>query len=216
MTGRDRRGALALREPAPPPPNTASAAAPHWAGWAPRPKAFGSTRTPRHCAATPAPASFPARPTPRSWCAASSGTCCRAGRGRHVLAAPLELVAGLTFQDPYAFLNSWVVQTLRDMGVEALWQPINDITSPTGKNRERRPDKTRRRSTSPRHHGVRSRRQGHGIGLPGRAREAARQGHRQRRQARGTPEPRRGCGASASSVNWWATSAIFMGSVRVR
>jgi len=49
------------------------------------------------------------------------------------LYAPLELVAGLTVQGSYAFLDSWVVQTLRDMGVDASWQPINDITSPAGK-----------------------------------------------------------------------------------
>lgn len=49
------------------------------------------------------------------------------------LYAPLELVAGLSFRESYAFLDAWVVQNLRDMGVEASWQPINDITSPGGK-----------------------------------------------------------------------------------
>lgn len=49
------------------------------------------------------------------------------------LYAPLELVSGLTFRESYAFLDAWVVQTLRDMGVDATWQPINDIASPGGK-----------------------------------------------------------------------------------
>lgn len=49
------------------------------------------------------------------------------------LYAPLELVAGLSFRESYAFLDAWVVQALRDMGVEASWQPINDIASPGGK-----------------------------------------------------------------------------------
>lgn len=47
--------------------------------------------------------------------------------------APLELVSGLTFQESYAFLDAWVVQTLQGMGVDASWQPVNDITSPGGK-----------------------------------------------------------------------------------
>ncbi|HKI57811.1 MAG TPA: lipoate--protein ligase family protein [Trueperaceae bacterium] len=49
------------------------------------------------------------------------------------LYAPLDLVSGLTFQESYAFLDGWVVQTLRDMGVDATWQPVNDIASPGGK-----------------------------------------------------------------------------------
>lgn len=47
--------------------------------------------------------------------------------------APLELVSGLTYRESYAFLDAWVVRTLRAMGVDASWQPINDITSPEGK-----------------------------------------------------------------------------------
>ena len=49
------------------------------------------------------------------------------------LYAPLELVAGMSFRDSYAFLDGWVVQTLRDMGVDARWAPINDIVSSGGK-----------------------------------------------------------------------------------
>ena len=49
------------------------------------------------------------------------------------LYAPTELVAGMSFQDSYAFLDDWVVQALRGLGIEASYKPLNDITSPAGK-----------------------------------------------------------------------------------
>jgi lipoate-protein ligase A len=49
------------------------------------------------------------------------------------LYAPAELVSGMSFQDSYAFLDDWVVQALRGLGIEASYKPLNDITSPTGK-----------------------------------------------------------------------------------
>jgi lipoate-protein ligase A len=49
------------------------------------------------------------------------------------LYAPAELVSGMSFQDSYAFLDDWVVQSLRGLGIEASYKPLNDITSPTGK-----------------------------------------------------------------------------------
>ena len=49
------------------------------------------------------------------------------------LYAPAELVSGMSFQDSYAFLDDWVVQALRGLGVDASYKPLNDITSPTGK-----------------------------------------------------------------------------------
>jgi len=49
------------------------------------------------------------------------------------LYAPTELVAGMSFQESYAFLDDWVVQALRGIGVDASYQPLNDITSPAGK-----------------------------------------------------------------------------------
>ncbi|MFT4051129.1 MAG: biotin/lipoate A/B protein ligase family protein [Microbacterium sp.] len=49
------------------------------------------------------------------------------------LYAPASLVAGLTFADSYAFLDDWVLQALRSLGVEATYQPLNDIASPLGK-----------------------------------------------------------------------------------
>jgi lipoate-protein ligase A len=47
--------------------------------------------------------------------------------------APVELVAGMTFADSYAFFDEWAVQALQSLGIEASYQPLNDITSPAGK-----------------------------------------------------------------------------------
>ncbi|MGW9113436.1 lipoate--protein ligase family protein [Microbacterium sp. NPDC055683] len=49
------------------------------------------------------------------------------------LYVPASLVAGLTFADSYAFLDDWVLQALRGIGIEATYQPLNDIASPSGK-----------------------------------------------------------------------------------
>ena len=47
--------------------------------------------------------------------------------------APTELVQGMSFADSYAFLDDWVIVALKSLGIEASYQPLNDITSPTGK-----------------------------------------------------------------------------------
>jgi lipoate---protein ligase len=47
--------------------------------------------------------------------------------------APSDLVAGMSFQDSYAFLDDWVVQALRALDIDASYQPLNDIVSPSGK-----------------------------------------------------------------------------------
>lgn len=49
------------------------------------------------------------------------------------LYAPSALVSGMSFQDSYAFLDDWVVQALRSLGIDASYKPLNDITSPSGK-----------------------------------------------------------------------------------
>ena len=49
------------------------------------------------------------------------------------LYAPSDLVAGMSFQDSYAFLDDWVIQSLRALGIDASYKPLNDITSPAGK-----------------------------------------------------------------------------------
>ncbi|MCU1513457.1 MAG: lipoate--protein ligase [Microbacteriaceae bacterium] len=47
--------------------------------------------------------------------------------------APGDLVHGMTFADSYAFLDEWVIVALKSLGIDASYQPLNDITSPTGK-----------------------------------------------------------------------------------
>ena len=47
--------------------------------------------------------------------------------------APTDLVQGMTFADSYAFLDEWVITALKSLGIDAHYQPLNDITSPTGK-----------------------------------------------------------------------------------
>ncbi len=47
--------------------------------------------------------------------------------------APADLVQGMSFADSYAFLDEWVITALKSIGIEASYQPLNDITSPKGK-----------------------------------------------------------------------------------
>jgi lipoate-protein ligase A len=47
--------------------------------------------------------------------------------------APSELVEGMSFADSYAFLDEWVIIALRSLGIDAFYQPLNDITSSKGK-----------------------------------------------------------------------------------
>jgi lipoate-protein ligase A len=49
------------------------------------------------------------------------------------LYAPGELVQGMGFADSYAFLDEWVLEALRSLGIDAVYKPLNDITSPLGK-----------------------------------------------------------------------------------
>lgn len=49
------------------------------------------------------------------------------------LYVPGELVQGMSFADSYAYLDDWVLQGLRALGIEATYQPLNDIASPLGK-----------------------------------------------------------------------------------
>ncbi|WP_308467107.1 lipoate--protein ligase family protein [Rathayibacter soli] len=49
------------------------------------------------------------------------------------LYVPAELVQGMTFADSYAFLDEWTVIALQSIGIDASYQPLNDITSPKGK-----------------------------------------------------------------------------------
>ncbi|WP_022883616.1 lipoate--protein ligase family protein [Glaciibacter superstes] len=49
------------------------------------------------------------------------------------LYVPTDLVQGMSFADSYAFLDSWVIEALQSLGIDASYQPLNDITSPKGK-----------------------------------------------------------------------------------
>ena len=49
------------------------------------------------------------------------------------LSAPGDLVRGMSFADSYAYLDDWVLQALRSLGIDATYQPLNDISSPSGK-----------------------------------------------------------------------------------
>ncbi len=47
--------------------------------------------------------------------------------------APEAMVKGMSFAESYAFFDSWVVEALRGLGVDAWYEPLNDITSTGGK-----------------------------------------------------------------------------------
>ena len=47
--------------------------------------------------------------------------------------APEAIVEGMSFPESYAFFDSWVVDALRELGVDAWYAPLNDITSAGGK-----------------------------------------------------------------------------------
>ena len=47
--------------------------------------------------------------------------------------APTELVQGMTFADSYAYFDEWVITALKSLGIDAFYQPLNDISSAKGK-----------------------------------------------------------------------------------
>ncbi len=47
--------------------------------------------------------------------------------------APEAMAHGLTFPESYAFFDAWVIDALRELGVNAWYVPLNDITSEGGK-----------------------------------------------------------------------------------
>lgn len=49
------------------------------------------------------------------------------------LYVPTDLVQGMTFADSYAYLDDWVIQALQSLGIDAVYKPLNDISSPSGK-----------------------------------------------------------------------------------
>jgi lipoate-protein ligase A len=49
------------------------------------------------------------------------------------LIVPASLVDGMTFEQSYAFLDSWVVGALEELGITAFFSGLNDVASPAGK-----------------------------------------------------------------------------------
>jgi lipoate---protein ligase len=49
------------------------------------------------------------------------------------LVVPASLVDGMSFEQSYAFLDSWVLGALAEVGVEAYFSGMNDVASPAGK-----------------------------------------------------------------------------------
>lgn len=46
---------------------------------------------------------------------------------------PESVVAGMSYVDSFSLLDGWAVECLRELGVPAGYQPVNDIVSPRGK-----------------------------------------------------------------------------------
>lgn len=51
----------------------------------------------------------------------------------YTIAAPDSLVKGMSFAESYQFFDSWVLEALRELGVDAWYVPLNDISSSGGK-----------------------------------------------------------------------------------
>lgn len=47
--------------------------------------------------------------------------------------APLSMVEGMSFEQSYAHMDAWVIAALLELGINAWYQPLNDITSHAGK-----------------------------------------------------------------------------------
>ena len=49
------------------------------------------------------------------------------------IVAPISMVEGMSFEQAYALMDAWVIAALAELGIQAWYQPLNDITSPAGK-----------------------------------------------------------------------------------
>jgi len=49
------------------------------------------------------------------------------------LVVPTSLVEGLSFEQSYQFLDTWVLDALKELGINARYVPLNDIVSDIGK-----------------------------------------------------------------------------------
>ena len=70
------------------------------------------------------------------------------------LSVPQALVQGMSFQESYAFLDAWVLEALKSLGIKAWYQPLNDIASDLGKIGGAARGAAFRRGAAPRHHGL--------------------------------------------------------------
>src|SRR5690606_4029306 len=46
--------------------------------------------------------------------------------------APVGMVQGMNFEQAYALMDAWVIAALGDLGIQAWYQPLNDLASPAG------------------------------------------------------------------------------------
>ncbi|MFD2838973.1 biotin/lipoate A/B protein ligase family protein [Populibacterium corticicola] len=49
------------------------------------------------------------------------------------LIVPGSLVDGMSFEESYKFLDTWVIEALAEVGINAVYKPLNDIASAQGK-----------------------------------------------------------------------------------
>ena len=47
--------------------------------------------------------------------------------------APIDMVEGMSFEQAYALMDAWVIAALGELGIQAWYQPLNDIASPAWK-----------------------------------------------------------------------------------
>lgn len=47
--------------------------------------------------------------------------------------APVSLVEGMSFQESYEYMDEFTIRALKDLGIDAWYEPLNDITSANGK-----------------------------------------------------------------------------------
>ncbi len=93
------------------------------------------------------------------------------------LYVPADLVQGMTFADSYAYLDEWVIEALKSLGIDAYYQPLNDITSAKGKIGGAAQKRLGTVPCCTTRHELRHGRPEDGRGAPDRPREDERQGH---------------------------------------
>ena len=49
--------------------------------------------------------------------------------------APISMVEGMSCEQAYALMDAWVIAALGELGIQAWYQPLNDIASPAAVSR---------------------------------------------------------------------------------